>query len=95
MPSLVGGDGSAYVVGQTNSGDFPTTHGAYDTTKNPLTDLFVTKLGLVASGGGGAERARARPGDGRAGRRTPTTPTATRRAAGVARMSGTADNRPT
>ncbi len=40
------------MVGQTSSGDFPVTAGAYDTTKNPLTDLFVVKLAALPGGGG-------------------------------------------
>jgi hypothetical protein len=36
--------GNAYVTGQTASTDFPTTPGAFDTTDNPFSDAFVTKL---------------------------------------------------
>jgi hypothetical protein len=36
--------GRAYVTGDTDSSDFPTTQGAYDTTYNGETDAFVTKL---------------------------------------------------
>jgi hypothetical protein len=41
--------GSAYVTGGTNSGDFPTTAGAVDTTFNGLVDAFVTKLDPAGS----------------------------------------------
>ena len=40
----VDASGSAYVTGTTQSTDFPTTDGAYDTTYNGETDAFVTKL---------------------------------------------------
>jgi hypothetical protein len=44
----VGGEGSAYVTGQTISSDYPTTPGAFDTTFNGGdfgdSDAFVTKL---------------------------------------------------
>ena len=36
--------GNAYVVGDTDSTDFPTTPGAYDTTDNERKDAFVTKF---------------------------------------------------
>jgi hypothetical protein len=36
--------GAAYVTGLTNSTDFPTTLGAFDTTHNGSSDAFVTKL---------------------------------------------------
>ncbi len=39
----VDGAGNAYVTGYTESTDFPTTPGAFDTTSN-LADAFVTKL---------------------------------------------------
>jgi hypothetical protein len=38
------GGGSAYVVGSTDSSNFPTTPGAFDTTFNGGDDAFVTKL---------------------------------------------------
>ncbi len=48
---------SAYVMGTTNSPDFPTTAGAYDTTfgggtcgSSPCDDLFVAKLNAAGSG---------------------------------------------
>ena len=55
--------GSAYIAGSTNSADFPTTVGAFDTTPNGSTDVFVTKLNATASaliystflGGGGID----------------------------------------
>ena len=36
--------GSAYLVGSTNSADFPTTAGAFNATPSGLYDIFVTKL---------------------------------------------------
>ncbi len=38
------GAGSAYLTGTTNSTNFPTTAGAFDTTLNGFFDVFVTKL---------------------------------------------------
>ena len=40
------GQGSVYVTGQTNSADFPTTPGAYNTEHNGDYDVFVTQLPL-------------------------------------------------
>jgi hypothetical protein len=37
--------GSAYVLGRTKSGDFPTTPGAFDTTYNGSQDVYIAKLG--------------------------------------------------
>jgi hypothetical protein len=37
--------GDAYITGLTESGDFPTTPGAFDTTQNQYSDAFVAKLG--------------------------------------------------
>jgi hypothetical protein len=47
----VGGDGSAYVTGQTADAatDYPTTAGAFDTTQNGLSDVFLTKLNPAGS----------------------------------------------
>jgi Bacterial Ig-like domain (group 1)/Beta-propeller repeat len=59
--------GSSYVTGETNSGSFPTTAGAFDTTQNGGFDFFVTKLSAAGSaplaystflGGGSDDRGR-------------------------------------
>ena len=42
-------EGNAYVAGET-SRDFPTTYGAYDTSNNGWTDLFITKLNSTGTG---------------------------------------------
>jgi hypothetical protein len=41
--------GNAYVTGWTESDDFPTTPGAFDTTHNGIQDAFVTKLNAIGS----------------------------------------------
>jgi len=41
--------GCAYVTGETESADFPTTPGAYDTTYSTYYDVFVTKLNPAGS----------------------------------------------
>jgi len=41
---------NVYVTGGTLSTDFPTTPGAFDTTKNPNFDAFVTKLNASGAG---------------------------------------------
>jgi hypothetical protein len=41
--------GNAYVAGETSSSNFPITAGAFDTTRNPNPDLFVTKLNAAGS----------------------------------------------
>jgi hypothetical protein len=60
--------GNSYLTGQTNSGTFPTTPGAFDTTHNGDIDAFVTKLDAVGSaplaystylGGGGRDEGHA------------------------------------
>ena len=56
--------GSAYLTGLTDSADFPTTAGAFDTTYNGNLDSFVTKLDASGAalgystylGGSGGER---------------------------------------
>src|SRR5205807_119441 len=40
---------NAYVIGHTDSTDFPTTLGALDTTFNGAADVFVAKLGPTGS----------------------------------------------
>lgn len=42
-------DGNAYVTGQTESLDFPTTAGAFDRTHNGRLDVFVAKLSADGS----------------------------------------------
>jgi Abnormal spindle-like microcephaly-assoc'd, ASPM-SPD-2-Hydin/Beta-propeller repeat len=46
---FVNAAGDAYVVGQTNSSNFPTTSGAFQTTLGGLTGGFVTKLNATGS----------------------------------------------
>jgi hypothetical protein len=45
----VGPDGSAYVTGFAQSGDFPTTAAAFDPTRDGASDGFVTKLNAAGS----------------------------------------------
>lgn len=45
----VDGDGAAYITGWTNSPDFPTTPGAFDTSYNGNWDAFVVKLNSTGS----------------------------------------------
>ena len=57
-------EGNAYVTGQTQSPNFPTTTGAFDTTHNGAADTFVAKLDAMGAtllystylGGGGNEQ---------------------------------------
>jgi hypothetical protein len=42
--------GNAYITGYTGSSDFPTTAGAYDTSHNGLSDVFITKLNSACTG---------------------------------------------
>ncbi len=44
MGMVVDGNGNAYAVGHTNSSDFPTTPGAFDTTPAGGYDVFVVKI---------------------------------------------------
>jgi hypothetical protein len=46
----VDGNGNAYVIGTTQSINFPTTPGALQTTDQPNDDAFVTKLNSTGSG---------------------------------------------
>lgn len=66
----VDASGRAYVVGATTAAGFPTTAGAYQTTRRGFSDLFVSKLSADGSalewstlfGGGQAEYANGQPG---------------------------------
>lgn len=46
----VDADGNAYVAGQTENANFPTTPGAFDTVWNNSEDAFLTKLNPAGSG---------------------------------------------
>jgi Beta-propeller repeat len=48
--TAVDGSGSAYVTGVTYSTDFPTTPGAFNTSRGANYDAFVTKLNPAGSG---------------------------------------------
>jgi hypothetical protein len=48
----LGDGGKVYVAGWTDSDNFPTTGGAYDTSHNGGDDAFLVKLSLVGSGAG-------------------------------------------
>lgn len=45
----VDGDGNAYVTGQTSSGNFPTTAGAFQTALKSGSNAFVTKLNTAGT----------------------------------------------
>jgi Transposase DDE domain group 1/Beta-propeller repeat len=45
----VDASGNAYVTGGTSSSNFPTTPGAFQTTKGRMTDAFVSKLNAAGS----------------------------------------------
>ena len=49
MAIAVDGSGNAYVAGETGSLNFPTTAGAFRTTRNASFDTFVTKLNASGS----------------------------------------------
>lgn len=44
------GSNNAYIVGETNSSNFPTTTGAYQTTRGNTYDAFVAKFDTTSSG---------------------------------------------
>jgi hypothetical protein len=46
----VDGAGNAYVIGATDSADFPVTAGAFDTSHNGVSDVFVVKLNPAGAG---------------------------------------------
>jgi len=45
----IDGSGAVYVVGETDSSDFPTTPGAFQTSLLGTSDVFVVKLGATGS----------------------------------------------
>jgi hypothetical protein len=45
----IDGSGNAYVGGETFSTDFPATPGAYDTSYNGNTDVYITKVNSIGS----------------------------------------------
>ncbi|MDD5689349.1 MAG: SBBP repeat-containing protein, partial [Caldisericia bacterium] len=45
----VDSSGCAYVTGYTSSSNFPTTPGAYDTTYNSSTDVFITEINVTGT----------------------------------------------
>ena len=49
MAIALDGTGSAYVAGETEASNFPTTAGAFDRTINGAFDTFVTKLNATGS----------------------------------------------
>jgi Bacterial Ig-like domain (group 1)/Beta-propeller repeat len=49
MAIALGPTGNAYVTGLTNSSNFPTTPGAYDTSYNGGADAFVTRLDMIGA----------------------------------------------
>jgi len=46
----VDANGESYIAGSTTSTNFPTVSGAYDTSPNGLTDVFVTKFNAAGTG---------------------------------------------
>jgi hypothetical protein len=49
-PIAVDGAGSVYVTGDTDSSDFPTTVGAFDTSHNGYFDAFLVKVNVSGTG---------------------------------------------
>jgi hypothetical protein len=49
-PIAVDGAGNAYVTGHTDSSDFPTTAGAFDTSHNGYFDAFLVKVNAAGTG---------------------------------------------